>query len=261
MSLEPCLRGLVVTGTDTGVGKTHLAAMILRQLRDEGLRVGAYKPVCSGAVQMATGEWAWEDVTRLCEAISDTHGVQPVGFGLDDVCPQRFIAPLAPPIAARREGRAVDAQRLVSGVEAWRDRVDAVVIEGVGGWLCPVTEDATFADVAAAWNVPVLIVARRGLGTINHTLLTIESIRARQVPIAGVILSEAIPVGDDPSVADNAAEIERRSGVPVLGEIPHGSTGELLSAGKSVRIRWREVLGQLSVVSCGRCNQPPSTDN
>jgi dethiobiotin synthetase len=124
--------------------------------------------------------------------------------------------------------------------------------------LCPVAEEATLADVATAWNVPVLIVARRGLGTINHTLLTIESIRARQLPIAGVILNEAIPVGDDASVADNAAEIERRSGVPVLGEIPHGSASELLRAGRPVRIRWRELL---SVVSGPLSVETSTTDD
>ena len=242
MNAPAPLRGLLITGTDTGVGKTHVAALVIRQLRDEGLRVGAYKPVCSGAVCAPSGEPEWDDLARLHAAITEAHGVQPVAFTLDDLCPQRFLAALAPPIAARREGRAVDFDLLIHGVEVWRDRVDAVVIEGVGGWLCPVTDELTFADLAARWQAPVLVVARRGLGTISHTLLTIESIRRREVPIAGVILNEAAPIDDDPSVADNAAEIERRSGIRVVGELRHGESNELRRAGRAVRIRWSDLM-------------------
>jgi len=235
------LRGLVVTGTDTGVGKTHISTLILRQMRDEGCRIGGYKPVCTGASRPEDGRSIWDDLERLSAAIT-------LPCSIDDVCPQRFSAPLAPPIAARKEGRSIDSEKLASGVEVWRGRADTVIIEGVGGWLCPVAEERTFADLAGRWKLPVLVVARRGLGTINHSLLTIESIRQRGLSVAGVILNEPSPPGDDASVAENAAEIERRCGVHVLGELLHGEDRELRRAGQPVRIRWSELMRELLVV-------------
>jgi len=242
-NIDP-LRAIFVTGTDTGVGKTHVAALILRQLRNEGRQVGAYKPACSGATQLPDGSWIWEDLVRLKEAIGDQpfHDREP---HIDIICPQRFRTPVAPPVAARLEQHPIDSELLAEGVNTWRGRAEGVVIEGVGGWLCPVSDEWTIADLAVRWKVPVLIVSRRGLGTINHTLLTIESVRSRGLSIAGIILNEAEPIADDPSIADNAAEIERRSGVPVLAELLHGDTGELRRAGVPVRIRWWELMGPL----------------
>jgi dethiobiotin synthetase len=244
LGMHTTLSGLVVTGTDTGVGKTHVATLVVRALRRQGLRVGAYKPVCSGATCLASGGWEWDDLERLRRAL--TEGADSdvrSAVSLATICPQRFLAPLAPPVAARYEGRQIDEPLLVQGVEVWRGRVEAVVIEGVGGWLCPVTEDAVFADLAAAWHAPVLVVARRGLGTINHTLLTIESIRRYGLPIAGVILNEPSPAGEDLSVRDNAVEIARRGGVPVLGELEHGADEQLRRAGQPITIKWFDYLG------------------
>lgn len=238
------LRALVVTGTDTGVGKTHVAASVVSQLRQDGFRVGAYKPVCSGASRRPDGSLSWDDIDRLVAELDPT--VRPALAPLDEaVCPQRFSAALAPPLAARVERRTVDADALAAGLELWRGQVEAVVIEGVGGWLCPLTETALFADLALQWRLPVVIVARRRLGTINHTLLTIESVRSRSVPLVGIVLNEAEPAGDDCSVNENAAEIERRSGVPVLGELLHGDCGQLRRAGHPVRIRWWDLMADL----------------
>ena len=121
--------------------------------------------------------------------------------------------------------------------------VDVLLIEGAGGWLSPVTESAAVADLAREWNVPILIVARAGLGTINHTLLTIESIRARGLKVAGVVLNESVLAGDDVSSRTNRSEIQKRTTVPVFGIVPYGNDLELLRDGDRVTIRWDELAG------------------
>ena len=227
--------GLFVTATDTGVGKTFVTAMIARQLRAEGVTVGAYKPACSGAVQTPDGP-VWEDVEALWTA---TGGA----FGREWISPQRFLAPLAPPVAARAEGLAVDRRLLSEGTAWWNRRCDVLLVEGVGGLLCPLTETETVADLAAELELPMLVIARATLGTINHTLLTIEAARSRGLRIAGVVLNEVTPAGDDASVATNAEEIARRSDVPVLGVVPYGAPGRLLASGSGRRIDWRALAG------------------
>lgn len=230
------MQGLFITGTDTGVGKTHTACLIARQAAARGLRVGAYKPVCSGAEFDAGRRPVWDDIQRLMAAIN-------VPATIDEICPQRFLAPLAPPLAARAEHRSIDADRLVDGMTVWRLRVDLLLIEGAGGLFCPLTERQTFADLAVDIGFPMLIVARPGLGTINHTLLTIEAARTRRLVVAGVIFCETVAASDDPSVPSNADEIERRSGVPVFGTIPFGKDDELLRQESRVSINWELLAG------------------
>lgn len=228
------MQALFVTGTDTGVGKTHTACLIARQAAAAGLRVGAYKPVCSGAERNSSGEWRWDDIERLSSAIN-------VPATVDDICPQRFLAPLAPPIAAGLEQRSVNRTLLRSGFERWRDRCDVLLVEGAGGLLCPLTETDTMADLAAELRCPLLIVARPGLGTINHTLLTVDVARRYRLPIAGVIFCETIAEAPDLSIRTNAEEIERRSGVPVFGTIPYGNPLEILHGGKPAAVNWRRL--------------------
>jgi dethiobiotin synthetase len=229
------LCGLFITGTDTGVGKTHVAAMIVRELRSDGVRVGAYKPACSGSEPTANGQETWDDLVRLRAAMG-------TDISDDALCPQRFRAPLAPPIAARQEGRSVDVAAIDAGLERWRGRAEAVVIEGAGGWLCPLTDDRTFADWVAHWRLSVLVVARPTLGTINHTLLTVEAIRHRGLTVAGIVFNAVEPV--DAAMADsNAHEVAVRSGAPVWGLVSHGSSGELLRDGRPVRIHWPSLMG------------------
>lgn len=232
---------LFITGTDTEVGKTHVTCLIAAQLIERGFRVGAYKPVCSGAIPWEPGSSAasggstprWEDIERLHSA---TRGE----WSRELICPQRFLAPLAPPIAARSEGKTVDFQRSIDGANQFGD-VDCLLIEGVGGWLSPFTETRSVADYAQALDAPVLIVARPGLGTINHTLLTIESIRARNLTVVGVVLNHSCNSNVDESVATNPEEIEARSGAPVFGTIAYGNRAELHRNGKQVTINWHRL--------------------
>lgn len=217
MTDNPCsTKGLFVTATDTGVGKTYVTSLIARSLPRDQMRVGAYKPVCSGAEISAAGGFYWSDIKKLTEAIGGD--CDPVR-----ICSQRLKAPLAPPVAARLEGVALDFEGMKTAADWWQGRVDVLLIEGVGGLLCPLTEDKTIADLAVALGYPLLIVARAGLGTINHSLLTVEAARSRGLQVAGVVLNEAEPLEETPGTGENAAEIARRANVPVLGVVRYGS--------------------------------------
>ena len=201
------IRGLFVTATDTGVGKTEVACAIVRAARAAGLDVGAMKPAQSGH---ARGEPS--DAERLGEAAG---GADP----MDLVCPYTFAAPLAPAVAARLEGVEVSLPRILAAARALAARHAALVVEGAGGLLTPLSERETYADLARALALPVLVVARAGLGTVNHTALTVEALRARGLEVAGVVLNRLSPEGD-PSEPYNAAAIERQSGARVLASLP-----------------------------------------
>lgn len=212
------MRGLFITGTDTGVGKTYVAAAIVRACRAAGIRVGAYKPVCTGREADRSGNEIWPDVAALGAALDHA-------CPAELICPQRFAAPLAPPSAARLETRSVDRQQLRDGITRWRDQAELLIVEGVGGLLCPLTDEETVADFAAETGFPLVIVAALKLGAINHTLLTVEVARQRGLPIAGLLLNELRP--EDDSQASGIAEITARSPVPILGVLPFQKAVEL----------------------------------
>lgn len=234
MNSSPRTAGLFVTGTDTNVGKTHIACLITRELRRSGQRVGAYKPVCSGAIPHSLPNPRWDDIERLQGALE--------GDWLDEsICPQRFLAPVAPPLAAKMEGRTVDRELITAGAEWWKSRVDCLIVEGAGGLLAPLTETENSADLARSFGYPLIIVARCGLGTINHSLLTIEAARLRGLSIAGVILNQS-HAGDDLNLAEsNATEIERIGKTPVLGIVDWASVDGLHRHGCPVTIPWSEL--------------------
>lgn len=235
-------RGLFITGTDTGVGKTWVTAMIARELMDDDIEVGVHKPVCSGMETGPDGEKFWPDVAILSEAIG---GRYPAGR----ICPQRFEAPLAPPVAARLEGTAVDSDQLRSAARWWCGRVDLLLIEGVGGLLCPLTETETVADLAGDLGYPLLIVGRLGLGAINHTLLTVETARSRGLPVAGIILNDLDGRTADISRDTNPAELAARCNPAVLAVVSHQqqalmerwrATG-LPQLQRPIRIDWQKL--------------------
>ena len=215
------VRGFFITGTDTGVGKTVVGSNLIRHWRQSGQRVGAYKPVASGRVHDSRGADCWEDI----EAYFDVLGGE---YPRERICPQCFAAPLAPPVAARVEGREVDEDLLVSGVNWWRTQVDAIIVEGAGGLLSPLSSQQSNADLAARLGMPLLIVARLGLGTINHTLLTVAVAQQRGLAIRGIILNSPTSATDDTSIKTNPEELARRCPVPILGVLPFSPDGDLL---------------------------------
>lgn len=202
------MRGLFVTGTDTGVGKTEVAAALVAGWRAAGLDVGAMKPAQSGLE-----EGVPSDADRLRAAAGG-------GDPLELVCPYALHAPLAPGVAARLEGVEIDVGRILGAARALAARHAALVVEGAGGLLVPLAEGATYADLAVLLRLPVLVVARAGLGTVNHAALTCEALRARGLEVAGVVLNRPAPA-EDPSEPHNPAEIERLTGARVLATLPH----------------------------------------
>lgn len=204
-------RGLFVTGTDTGVGKTAVAAAILDLLASEGCRIAPLKPVETGH----TGPGWPGDAACLREAARS-------GLPQERIVPYVFEEPLAPNVAARRAGSAVAVERLDDTFADSAAQHDGVLVEGAGGLLVGVTDDVLMADLAARWRLPVLIVARAGLGTLNHTLLTVEAARARGVPVVGVVVN-GYPADPDVATRTNPAELARLCGVPVLGVVPETS--------------------------------------
>ena len=218
--------GLFVVGTDTGVGKTRIAVEIARSLVREGRRVGVLKPVASGATRCGDA-WRSADADALALAI----GVEPT----EDVGPIAFAEPLAPTVAARRAGTLLTMKEVeratFSAIRRWEVDLGAefLVVEGVGGLLCPLAEGTTVADLAIKLDYPLVVVARRGLGTLNHTQRTVEAALFRSLRIAGVILNGAEPTRDPIAEAENPAELARRLGplgVPILAELPYDPANE-----------------------------------
>lgn len=206
--------GLFVTATDTGVGKTYVAALVARQLAAAGARVGVYKPVASGC-DFRNGCLTSDDAVSLCQAAGRSGD-------LDRVCPQRFAAPLAPHLAAQAEARQVDADLLWQGLAWWTARSDVVIVEGVGGLMSPVTADQYVADLACQFGFPLLIVARNALGTIHQTLATLLAAAAYgdRLAVAGVVLNNPLaPQLADLSCQSNPAELARRCAPPLLAEV------------------------------------------
>jgi len=181
---------LFVSGTDTEVGKTYVACHIIRQLRSDGHRVGASKPVCSGAAEV-NGRLIWEDVQQLAAAVTGRADAQ--NDLTDRICPQRFRAPVAPNVAARIENRDICDATLVNGIQAWESFADYVVVEGAGGLLSPISDRWLVADLVEQLAAPLLLVAASRLGAIHQTLTTVEAARARGLSIVAVVLNHVLP--------------------------------------------------------------------
>lgn len=204
--------GLFITGTDTGVGKTVLTAALAIVLRQRGRDVGVFKPVASGCVRRREGLVS-EDAEFLAKAVEAAET-------LEDISPVRFEEPLAPTGAAARMGAEVD---LAPVWEAWgrlREAHEVLLVEGIGGILCPVTPATSVADFAKEFALPILVVARSGLGSINHTALAVEAARSRGLAVAGVVINRYNHESPDLAEMTSPDEIRRVTGVEVLGLVP-----------------------------------------
>jgi dethiobiotin synthetase len=204
--------GLFFTGTDTGVGKTLVTAGVAWLLRRQGRGVCVSKPVATGA-GLVHGRKVSEDTIRLAEAAGG-----PEDWG--QVTPWAFTQPAAPAVAARLERVKLTLPDLAGAARSQGCPGKILLVEGVGGLLCPLTEEETVADLAVLLGLPVVVVARRGLGTLNHTLLTLEVARARGLAVAGVVVNETTPPR---SLAEetNVEELRRRIDVPILAVVPY----------------------------------------
>jgi dethiobiotin synthetase len=202
-----------VTGTDTGIGKTRVACALLRALARHHRRVAGMKPVAAGALATAGG-WASEDALALRAASSVA-----VPAELDN--PVLLPEPLSPHLAAVRAGRPVDIDHLVHCHRALASRCDAVVVEGAGGFLVPLTDTLTGADLAAALGLPVVLVVGLRLGCLNHALLTAQAVAARGLLLAGWVANRIDPAMA--AVDDNIAYLRARLPAPLLADLAHGA--------------------------------------
>lgn len=198
------MKGYFITGTDTGVGKTFVASLIARTAVAEGQRVFAFKPIETGC-RMIDGSLLGDDGEDLAHAAGDWQRGELRGC-------YRFSRPAAPNVA--REGTAIDFDRIIEIVRVGSARVDLVLVEGAGGWRAPITDATDMSSLAKALGFPVIVVARATLGTINHTLLTLEAIERSGTQLACVFLSLK-PEDDRSAAQSNAREIAARTRIDI----------------------------------------------
>jgi dethiobiotin synthetase len=235
--------GLFVTGTDTGVGKTFVTCGLAAALRAAGLDVGVMKPVASGCSRMPVSglpflvsssprrshetEPHQKPETRNQKLLSDDAITLIRAARSGDspalVTPFAYAPPISPDQAARLAKRPVRLPAIASAFRALAARHDVMLVEGVGGLLVPLGPGLTVADVAKRLGLPLLIVARAGLGTLNHTLLTLEAARRRELKVASVVLNRAEPGRPGLSEKMNPETLRRTAGVPVWGPLSHGA--------------------------------------
>lgn len=225
------LEGLFFTGTDTGVGKTFVTACVAHVLRGQGHAVAVCKPVATGARPDGTG-WVSDDTVALAVAAGETDRRAVTSWA--------FPEPVAPPVAARRHGVVLTLTDLAGAVRRRGRPGVTVLVEGVGGLLCPLTEDETVADLAAGLGLPLVVVARRALGTLNHTLLTVEVARHRGLPVAGVVVNETTPP-EGLAEATNVEELRRLLPVPLLAVVPHRPAAGPGPLAELAGVAWRQL--------------------
>ena len=205
------MRGLFITGTDTGVGKTFVGCGLAALLSSKGKRVGVLKPVETGC-ELRDGQLCPEDVLRLRRFAGSSDA-------LDLVCPYRFGPPLAPAVAAEMAGVRIEKERIVACYGQIAARHDATLVEGAGGLLVPLAGRYTFADLARDLGIPVLVVVGSRLGAINHALLTLRCAASTGLTVVGYILNQPVPA-DDLAVRTNRLALAGLTDTPCLGSLP-----------------------------------------
>jgi dethiobiotin synthetase len=195
-----------ITGTDTGVGKTHVTALLLAELRRRGLPAAAMKPIACGA----DGRNDARTYRRLMNNAVPLARLNPI----------YLRHPLAPSVAARLEGRTINLRQIHAAFRLLTADFSPVLVEGAGGLLVPIQRNYFIADLARDLNLPVIIIARLGLGTLNHTLLTVRQAQAAGLTIRGIILND-LTGHRGLAARTNIIEIPKLTGIPLLGVVPH----------------------------------------
>lgn len=206
-------RSIFVTGTDTGVGKTFVAAGIARALRRRGVDAGVMKPVATGAVRGIS-----EDAAFLKK-------VAGVDDSLDLINPILLKAPLAPSVAARLSRRTIDLERVWSAYRELTSRHECIIVEGVGGLLVPILDRYPIARMVKRLGLPLIIVTRPTLGTINHTALTVHAARSIGLRLVGLVINHSQRLRRGLAERTNPAALETECRLPILGNVPFGANG------------------------------------
>lgn len=197
---ETVKQAFFITGTDTGVGKTHVACQLMRDYVAQGHRVVGMKPVAAGC-DFVDGEWVNEDVLKLTQAGN-------VNAPRALINPYSFKEAIAPHIAAEKCGITIKIEAIIQAFDALSQLADMVIVEGAGGFLVPLHHDETMADLAASLNIPIILVVGMRLGCINHALLTAEAIKVRNLTLHGWVANPIEP--DMPAFDENVATITQK---------------------------------------------------
>jgi dethiobiotin synthetase len=203
------MKSLFITGTDTSAGKTFICGCLLDYFIRKGVNVGYQKWVSTGDTGRAADLLFCEKAACLPETDSNLQ------------VPYSFTYPASPHLAAEKDGQTIHTDVILAAFNKLRKQHDLLLVEGAGGVLVPLRRDLLLADLVAQINIPALIVARSGLGTINHSLLTIEALRHRSIPVAGVVFTDTTEDIDENLVADNMRIIAELGKVPVFGRMKH----------------------------------------
>ena len=211
------MRSFLVTGTDTGVGKTFVSGGIAAALARRGVDVGVMKPFATGAIRVG-GRLVSEDAQFLRKASG-------VNDPLELINPSCLRPPLAPAMAAKVAGKKIDLKAVEAAWAKLTSLHSTMIVEGVGGLLVPLSTGLTVADLARRWKLPLVIVTRPSLGTINHTKLTVLAARSHRLRVLGLVINSA--VRSRPGLAErlNPAALVAETGVPLLGEVPFLARG------------------------------------
>lgn len=209
-------KSLFVTGTGTDVGKTFVTGLMLKKLRENGRRAAYYKAAMSGNDRRADGSLIPGDALR----VKEMSGIEQP---LEEMCPYVYETAVSPHLAAKLEGNPVELERVLEGLRDLQARYDYVTVEGSGGILCPLRFDGQsiqLEDVIKAGNLGCLIVADAGLGTINAVVLTVEYMKARHIPVKGILFNRFEP--GNPLHEDNRRMCEALTGQKVLACVKKG---------------------------------------
>src|SRR4030042_3038001 len=236
-------KGLFITGTDTGVGKTLIAGAIAKSRSQKGKTTGVFKPVAAGSRRQREGLVS-SDAEFLAHC-SDSE------FALDDINPVNFTMPAAPFACEQIENRKIELEKIVTAYNYICSNTDCIIVEGIGGIRVPITKDVDVLELAKAFELPVVIVARPNLGPINHTLLTIDAVRSVNLPLAGVVISGYDESRTDfaqqsaPAVIAQTGRTQILSGVPFDHEtdIEKGIIGNIVLDSLS-EVDWLRIIEQ-----------------
>jgi dethiobiotin synthetase len=240
MELSDCnfdkVKGLFITGTDTGVGKTLITGGIAKILRKQGLKVGVFKPVATGC-RMEMNELVSRDAEflRMCAELNEPMTV---------IMPAAYEIPAVPIVCARKENRPIDYEQIAAMYNYLAKTCDVVLVEGIGGAMVPLDEHTMIIDLAAKMKLPTVIVAREKLGTVNHTLMTINAVRHAGLHVAGVVINGHIY----PS-----AGIAEETAPKIIAEI--GDTKILAIVGQDDQSSVEDLkLGQMIIAGLVQCD-------
>ncbi len=236
--------GIFITGTDTDVGKTVVAAGIALVLRERGMKVGVMKPVATGCYG-GDGKLVSQDAAFLMEAAQNEY--PPL------TSPSRFRNPLSPNVAAMLEKREVDIPQILKSYRDLQKHYDFMIVEGVGGLMVPLKKDYYVANLIRDMGLPIVIVSYAGLGAINHTLLTVDAATIRGLEVRGIIFNRVSVTNYSMAELTNPKVIHDLSGVPILGSLPdvEGLNMDSCQFGKlkeifQERIRVEKIIGNFT---------------